>query len=158
MADAVMTPQVAVHDSEQLSPEAKRSITGAFLGFTVDMYDVYLPVVALTPALIYFQPKHLPLAMATTVFYLIFAVTLIGRPIGAFIFGHLGDRIGRKRTTMIAVSGFAIATLLIALLPGYATLGLAALYLLIARRLIDGVFLGGEYTAASQLAMEYCPR
>jgi len=88
----------------------------------------------------------------------VFAVALIGRPIGAFIFGHLADRIGRQRTTMIAVSGFGIATLLIALLPGYQQLGMTALYLLIALRLVDGVFLGGEYTAASPLAMEYCPR
>ena len=143
---------------EKLSPSAKRTITGAFIGFMVDMYDVYLPIVALTPALIYFQPKHLAVSTATTIFYVVFAVALIGRPIGAFIFGHLADRIGRQRTTMIAVSGFGIATLLIALLPGYQQLGMTALYLLIALRLVDGVFLGGEYTAASPLAMEYCPR
>jgi MFS family permease len=143
---------------EALSPAAKRTITGAFIGFMVDMYDVYLPVVALTPALIYFQPQHVAVSTATTIFYVVFAVALLGRPIGAFIFGHLADRIGRQRTTMIAVSGFGIATLLIALLPGYQQLGIAALYLLIALRLIDGVFLGGEYTAASPLAMEYCPR
>ncbi len=159
MAEIPMRQTAAVAaDNEALSPEAKRTITGAFIGFLVDMYDVYLPVVALTPALIYFQPKNLSVSTATTIFYLVFAVALIGRPIGAFIFGHLGDRIGRKRTTMIAVAGFGIATLLIAMLPGYQTLGLTALYLLIALRLIDGIFLGGEYTAASPLAMEYCPR
>lgn len=158
MADLTARRPATAESSAELSPEAKRSILGAFLGFTVDMYDVYLPVVALTPALAYFQPKNLPVSLKTTIFYLIFAVTLVGRPIGAFIFGHLGDRIGRKRTTMIAVTGFGIATLLIAMLPGYQQLGLTALLLLIALRLIDGIFLGGEYTAASPLAMEYCPR
>ncbi len=143
---------------EQLTPEARRSIVGAFLGFFVDMYDVYLPVVALTPALIYFQPKNLPVATATTFFYVVFAVTLIGRPIGAFIFGHLGDRAGRRRTTLIAVSGFAVVTFAIACLPGYQTLGVAALVLLVVLRLVDGIFLGGEYTAASPLAMEVCPK
>src|SRR2546423_13982222 len=101
MADTAIGMQRPA-EAEALSPEAKRSIWGAFLGFTVDMYDVYLPVVALTPALIYFQPKNLAVSMKTTIFYLVFAVTLVGRPIGAFIFGHLADRIGRQRTTMIA--------------------------------------------------------
>src|SRR3981081_2740411 len=86
-------------DAEAMTPEAKKTIWGAFLGFFVDMYDVYLPIIALTPALIYFQPKGLPAAMATTVFYVVFAVTLIGRPMGSFIFGHLGDKAGRRKTT-----------------------------------------------------------
>ncbi|MBJ7598562.1 MAG: MFS transporter [Candidatus Nephthysia bennettiae] len=141
-----------------MTAEARSTIWGAFMGFFVDMYDVYLPIVALTPALIYFQPKGLPAAAATTVFYVVFAVTLIGRPIGSFIFGHFGDKIGRRKTTMIAVSGFGLVTLLIALLPGYQAIGMAALVLLVLLRLVDGVFLGGEYTAASPLAMEYCPK
>lgn len=158
MSEISLSRTSARERSEALSPDAKRTIWGAFIGFFVDMYDVYLPVVALTPALIYFQPKNLPAAVATTIFYVVFAVTLVGRPIGSFIFGHLGDRIGRRKTTLIAVSGFAVVTLLIALLPGYQALGIAALVLLILLRLIDGVFLGGEYTAASPLAMEYCPK
>lgn len=141
-----------------MTPEARKTIWGAFIGFFVDMYDVYLPVVALTPALIYFQPKNLPAAVATTVFYIVFAVTLVGRPMGSFVFGHLGDKIGRRKTTMIAVTGFGLVTLLIALLPGYQAIGIAALVLLILLRLVDGIFLGGEYTAASPLAMEYCPK
>ncbi len=151
-------PAQSVREDEALSPEAKRTIWGAFIGFFVDMYDVYLPVIALTPALIYFQPKNLPAQIATTIFYVVFAVTLVGRPIGSFIFGHLGDRIGRRKTTLIAVTGFGVVTLAIAFLPGYQTLGMAALVLLIALRLLDGIFLGGEYTAASPLAMEYCPK
>ncbi|MEP7105459.1 MAG: MFS transporter [Chloroflexota bacterium] len=143
---------------ETVTPDARRAIWGAFIGFFVDMYDVYLPVIALTPALIYFQPKNLSATTATTIFYAVFAVTLIGRPIGAFIFGHFADRVGRKRSAMIAVSGFGVITLLIAFLPGYQTLGIFALFLLIGLRLLDGIFLGGEYTAASPLAMEYCPK
>jgi MFS family permease len=158
MSEASLTRATVRQDSEAMTAEAKSTIWGAFMGFFVDMYDVYLPIVALTPALIYFQPKGLPAAMATTVFYVVFAVTLIGRPIGSFIFGHLGDRIGRRKTTMIAVTGFAVVTLLIALLPGYQAIGMAALVLLVLLRLVDGVFLGGEYTAASPLAMEYCPK
>jgi MFS family permease len=158
MSEASLARVTGHEDSEAMTPEAKKTIWGAFIGFFVDMYDVYLPIIALTPALIYFQPKNLPAAVATTVFYMVFAVTLIGRPIGSFIFGHLGDKIGRRKTTMIAVTGFGLVTLLIALLPGYQAIGIAALVLLILLRLIDGVFLGGEYTAASPLAMEYCPK
>jgi MFS family permease len=158
MSEVTLTRTAGGERSDAMTPEARKTIWGAFIGFFVDMYDVYLPVVALTPALIYFQPKNLPTAVATTVFYVVFAVTLIGRPIGSFIFGHLGDKIGRRKTTMIAVSGFGVVTLLIALLPGYQAIGVAALVLLILLRLIDGVFLGGEYTAASPLAMEYCPK
>ena len=158
MSEASLARVTGHEDSEAMTPEAKKTIWGAFIGFFVDMYDVYLPIIALTPALIYFQPKNLPAAVATTVFYMVFAVTLIGRPIGSFIFGHMGDKIGRRKTTMIAVTGFGLVTLLIALLPGYQAIGIAALVLLILLRLIDGVFLGGEYTAASPLAMEYCPK
>jgi MFS family permease len=158
MSEASLTRTTAQQGSEAMTAEAKSTIWGAFMGFFVDMYDVYLPIVALTPALIYFQPKGLPAAAATTVFYVVFAVTLIGRPIGSFIFGHLGDKIGRRKTTMIAVTGFGLVTMLIALLPGYQAIGMAALVLLVLLRLIDGVFLGGEYTAASPLAMEYCPK
>ena len=158
MSEASLTRATVRQDSDAMSAEAKSTIWGAFMGFFVDMYDVYLPIVALTPALIYFQPKGLPAALATTVFYVVFAVTLIGRPIGSFIFGHLGDKTGRRKTTMIAVTGFGVVTLLIALLPGYQAIGMAALVLLVLLRLVDGVFLGGEYTAASPLAMEYCPK
>lgn len=144
--------------SEQLTPAAKKAIWGAFFGFAVDFYDIYLPTVALTPALIYFIPKGLSVETAATFSFLTFAVTLIGRPIGSFIFGHLGDVIGRKRTTLVAVAGFAVMTFLIALLPGYAAWGYAAIALLIALRLVDGIFMGGEYTSANPLAMEACPK
>jgi len=83
---------------------------------------------------------------------------LLGRPVGAFIFGHFGDRTGRKRTAMVAVGGFGVMTLVIALLPGYKQIGMMAIVALIALRFLDGIFLGGEYTAASPLAMEYSPK
>ncbi len=131
---------------------------GAALGFFVDMYDIYLPAVALTPALVYFQPNVLSPPVIATVANVVLTVTLIGRPIGAFVFGHFADKIGRKTTAMVAVGGFGLITLLMGLLPGYRQWGLAALGTLIVLRLLDGIFLGGEYTAASPLAMEYAPK
>jgi predicted MFS family arabinose efflux permease len=137
---------------------ARRAVQAAFFGFFVDMFEVYLPIAVLAPALVYFIPGGLSGAAQATMFYVVFAVSLIGRPIGAAIFGHFGDRIGRRRTTRISVAGFGIATLLIAALPGYEAWGHSAFVVLIVLRLLGGIFIGGEYTAANPLAMEYSPK
>jgi MFS family permease len=143
---------------ESLDPRAKHAIRGAWFGFFVDMFDIYLPIVVLAPALIYFIPPDLDTTTKAVVSGTIFAATLLGRPVGSFIFGHFADSIGRKRTTIISVTGFGVITLLMALLPGYEQWGLVAVILLIVLRLVDGVFLGGEYTSANPLAMEYSPK
>jgi MFS family permease len=144
--------------AQALTARAKRAIAGAFFGLAVDFYDVYLPLVALTPALAYFEPASLPAQVRVTLGLVVFVVTLIGRPIGALVFGPLGDAIGRKRTTMIAVAGFSVTTVLIGLLPSYASWGYLAIALLVALRLVDGVFMGGEYAGANPLAMEATPK
>lgn len=153
-----MTEVPVATGEEKLTPTAKRAIVGAFLGFGIDFYDIYLPTVALAPAIIYFIPKNLPVTTASTINFLVFAATLIGRPIGAFIFGHFGDVLGRQRSARIAIGGFALFTFLIAILPGYATWGYASVGLMIALRLVDGIFMGGEYTSANPLAMEATPK
>lgn len=122
------------------------------------MFDVYLPIVALAPAMSYFQPATLSPALRTTLYYIVFALSLVGRPIGATIFGYYGDKFGRRKVTIVSMGGFTLVTLLIALLPGYETLGISSIALLIFLRFIDGVFLGGEYTGANPLAMEYAPK
>ena len=116
---------------EKISPEGMRTIIAAHLAFLVDMFDIYLPIICLAPAMEYFMPKSLPVATRTTVFYMTLAATLVGRPIGAMIFGHYGDKLGRKRSALVAMLGFAIVTLLMALLPGYETIGLWSIGLLI---------------------------
>src|ERR1700733_7625040 len=121
---------------------ARRAVLAACLGFFVDMFEVYLPVAVLAPALSYFLPPHLSGTAQATLFYAVFSVSLIGRPIGAVIFGHFGDRLGRRRTSLVSVAGFGIATLLIAALPGYARWGPAALAALLLLRLLDGIFVG----------------
>ena len=122
------------------------------------MFEVYLPIAVLAPALVYFIPVGLSGTAQATIFYIVFAVSLIGRPLGAVIFGHFGDRVGRRQITLISVAGFGIATLLIAALPGYAAWGEGAIATLIILRLLNGIFIGGEYTAANPLAMEYSPK
>src|SRR5919205_4653564 len=148
----------ASRQQESLDPRAKHAIRGAWFGFFVDMFDIYLPIVVLAPALAYFVAPDLDAVTKSVISGSIFAATLLGRPIGSFIFGHFADAIGRRRMTIMSVSGFGVVTLLMALLPGYEQWGIAAVILLIALRLIDGVFLGGEYTSANPLAMEYSPK
>jgi len=145
-------------ESPSFAAKRRSATLGAFFAEFVDMFDIYLPTVILTPALMYFRPTQMSPGMAGIFTSLVFATTLVGRPVGAAIFGALADRIGRRKTTIASVSGFGFITLLIALVPGYATLGIASYWLLIALRFLDGVCLGGGYTGALPLAMEYSPK
>ncbi len=153
-----MATTAGVLDTEERNKRARDALKGAFVGFYVDLFDIYLPIVVLAPAIIYFVSPEMSASATAIVSASIFAATLVGRPVGAAIFGHFADTIGRKRTAIISVAGFGAATLLIALLPGYEQWGITAVILLIALRFIDGIFLGGEYTSANPLAMEYAPR
>ena len=144
--------------NEKLPPGALRVILAGFIGFAVDFFDIYLPAMALTPVMTYFEPGGLSATTTTTIYYFTVATTLLGRPCGAIIFGHWADRIGRRRTTMISIAGFGSLTLLVALIPGYATAGLWSLVLLLALRFIGGVFMGGEYTSNNTLALEMIPK
>ncbi|GGF30621.1 MFS transporter [Subtercola lobariae] len=131
---------------------------GAFFGFFVDNFDIYLPLIALAPAMLYFVPASIDAGTAALIASWVFVATLIGRPLGSFIFGSLADSIGRRKSTLIAVAGFGIATLIMACLPGYQTVGIGGVIALIALRFIAGVLLGGEYSGANVLAMEESPR
>ncbi len=144
-------------DPAGATTSVRTAVFGASFGFFVDMFDVYLPVVALTPAMNYFLPASVSTGSRAVITSLIFVATLIGRPIGSLIFGRLADRVGRRRVTIWSVAGCGICTLLIALLPGYHAVGLAGVVVLVILRLVDGVFLGGEYTGATPLAMEAAP-
>ena len=149
---------LGLYDGERLSPAVKRTVFAGCIGFAVDFFDIYLPVLALAPVIGYFEPPGLSAAASTTIYFFTFAATLFGRPCGAVIFGHWADKIGRRRTTMVSIAGFGIFTVLIACLPGYATLGIWSLVLLIGLRFVDGVFMGGEYTSNNTLALEMVPK
>jgi MFS family permease len=148
---AAVTP---IPDAGVSKRQLRSAIVGGAFGFFVDMYDVFLPVIALTPALSYFLPAGLATSTKAIVAAMVFVATMVGRPIGAMIFGRLADRVGRRRVTLWSVAGCGVTTLVIALMPGYTTWGLVAVGILIGLRLIDGIFLGGEYTGAVPLAME----
>ena len=144
--------------SQPLPLVAWRVIIAGFVGFAVDFFDIYLPALVLAPVMSYFEPKGLGAATSTTLYYFTIVATLLGRPCGAVIFGHWADKIGRRRTTMISIVGFGIFTLLIACLPGAASIGVWSLILLIAIRFVGGIFMGGEYTSNNTLALEMVPK
>src|SRR5215831_11788938 len=139
------------------SREAKKrnAIRGAFASEFIDMFDIYLPVVVLSPVLAYFRPPDASGGTQAILTSLVFITTLLGRPVGGLLFGIVADRIGRRAASIYSVSGFGIVTLLIALLPGYETVGITSFWLLVLLRFIDGIFLGGGYTGAMPLAIEY---
>ena len=129
----------------------QRAVRGGIFGNYVDQFDIFLPVIALAPAAGHlFGPGNLAGNAG-----LIFVATLIGRPVGAAVFGSLSDRIGRTVTTKVALTGVGLTTLLIALVPGHAVLGTGTLLIILALRFLGGIFLGGEYTSAVPLAMEW---
>lgn len=151
------TTHQAVKD-EQLDPKAKKAAHGAFSGFFIDMYDIYLPVVALGPAMVYFLSPNMPASQVVIVTSLIFVSTLLGRPIGALIGGRFADRLGRKIVNIVAVSGYGFMSFAMAAMPGYETWGILAVVLFIVLRLVDGIFVGASYSSASPLAMERLPK
>jgi MFS family permease len=129
----------------------RRAVRGGILGNFVDQFDIFLPVIALTPAAsVVFGPGDLVRNAG-----LVFVATLLGRPVGAAIFGPISDRFGRTWTTRVALAGVAATTFLIAFVPGYSVLGAGTLFFIVGLRFLGGVFLGGEYTSAVPLAMEW---
>lgn len=136
---------------EAMPRSARRAVRGGILGNYVDQFDIFLPIIALAPA----AARLYGTENVATNAGLIFVATLIGRPLGAAIFGPIADRIGRTTTTKITIAGVAITTLLVAVVPGQVTLGPGTLFSIVALRFLGGVFLGGGYTSAVPLAMEW---
>jgi metabolite-proton symporter len=135
----------------------RRVAIASCVGTTIEFYDFYIYGTA--AALVF--PKVFFPALGTTAgtvaSFATFAVAFIARPVGAVVFGHYGDRIGRKRTLIATLLLMGIATVLIGLLPGAATIGVAAPLLLVALRFIQGFALGGEWAGATLLTAEYAP-
>ncbi|MEM0143315.1 MAG: MFS transporter [Candidatus Parvarchaeum sp.] len=134
-----------------------RYLKGAFLTFFTDMFDIYAPLVFLAPAMEYFLPKSMSPTKLIFYYTLIFGATLVGRPLGAIIFGFLTDTLGRRRITLIVISGFTVIMFLLMLLPGYDVGGDTVIIAFIILRFLVGVFLGGGYTSANPMAIENAP-
>jgi metabolite-proton symporter len=140
--------------------EAKRSplarvILSSLIGTTIEWYDFFLYGSA--AALVFnklFFPSFDPL-VGTLLAFATYAVGFIARPLGGVVFGHFGDRIGRKRLLMWSLVMMGLATLLIGLLPGYAAIGVAAPIGLILLRVLQGFAVGGEWGGAVLMAAEH---
>ena len=136
-----------------------RRVAGAsLLGSVVEWYDFFL--YGTMAALVFntqFFPTYDPL-VGTMIAFATFAAGFVTRPLGGFIFGHFGDRIGRKRMLVVTMLIMGLSTFAMGLLPNYAAIGVAAPILLLALRMLQGIGLGGEWGGAVLLCVEHAPR
>ncbi|GAA4867066.1 MFS transporter [Saccharopolyspora cebuensis] len=135
----------------------RRSVAAGAIGVFVHWFDWAVYAYLATTIATVFFPAEDEVAGVLSVFA-VFAVSFGIRPLGALVFGPLGDRIGRRRTLSIVIIVMSIATLVIGLLPGYGTIGIAAPILLVAVRLVQGFAAGGEFGSAASFLAEHSPR
>ena len=148
-----MTTDIAV--PRQNSP--RQVLFASLIGTTIEFFDFYIyatAAVLVFPAL--FFPASNPTA-ATLASLATFGIAFVARPIGSALFGHFGDRIGRKTTLVAALLTMGLSTVTIGLLPTYESIGLAAPVLLALCRFGQGIGLGGEWGGAVLLAVENAP-
>jgi MFS family permease len=134
-----------------------RIVLASLVGTTIEFYDFYIygTAAALVLGGLFF-PKSAP-ETQTLAAFLTFGIAFLARPVGSMIFGHFGDRVGRKATLIASMLVMGVSTTLIGVLPGYATLGLAAPWLLCLLRFGQGLGLGGEWGGAALIATENAP-
>ena len=138
--------------------EIRTVLLSCILGTTVEWYDFFLYGVA---AGIVFNQLYFPSedpVVGTLLAFATFALGFVARPIGGLIFGHIGDRIGRKKTLVMTMLIMGVATCLIGLVPTYSQIGTAAPIILIVLRLLQGIAIGGEWGGAVLMAVEYAPK
>ena len=136
----------------------RRVAMTSLAGTSIEWYDFFLYGTA--AAVIFpkaFFPQELPTMVLLIISFSTLAVGFLARPLGGIIFGHFGDRIGRKRTLVVALMMMGIATTLIGFLPTYASIGIAAPLLLVALRFIQGLAIGGQWGGAMLLVTESAP-
>src|SRR5213083_1543070 len=129
----------------------------SLIGTTIEFFDFYIygtAAVLVFPTL--FFPRSDP-ATATLASLATFGIAFLARPIGSALFGHFGDRVGRKTTLVAALLTMGVSTVAIGTLPGYASIGVAAPLLLALCRFGQGLGLGGEWGGAVLLAIENAP-
>ncbi|MFJ8867937.1 MFS transporter [Streptomyces sp. NPDC102473] len=137
---------------------ANRAGFGAFIGSTIEWFDFYIYG---TAAALVFDKVFFPElegSIGTLVAFATFWVGFLARPLGGIIFGHYGDRLGRKKTLVITLLMMGVSTTAIGLLPGYASIGVAAPILLVCIRMIQGIGLGGEWGGSVLIASEHAPK
>src|SRR4029079_15370196 len=141
--------------SSEHSAQLRKAVVASTIGTTIESYDffIYGTAAGLIFGKLYF-PNEDPLT-ATLAAFATYFIGFIGRPIGAAIFGHYGDRIGRKATLIATLLCMGIATFLIAFVPTYASIGIWGAVLLTVLRMLQGIGVGGEWGGSVLLAMEW---
>ncbi|MBV9250806.1 MAG: MHS family MFS transporter, partial [Acetobacteraceae bacterium] len=153
MADTATAP--ALLSETEHRKQLKRAVVASTIGSVIEAYDflLYSTVTGIVFAKLYF-PASDPV-LGTLQAYVIFFMGFVARPVGAALFGHYGDRIGRKYTLIVTLLLTGIATFAVGLVPTYNSIGIWGAIILMLLRLIQGIGLGGEWSGSVLLSMEW---
>jgi MFS family permease len=137
-----------------IPPNFRRVITFAAGGNVIEWYDFYIfGSLAAILSVKFFEKSHPVAALLSTI--ALFTAGFLVRPLGAFVFGWLGDRVGRKYTFLMTLTGMAVGTGAIGLIPTFDQIGLAAAFILFGLRMVQGLCLGGSYGGAITYVAEH---
>jgi len=140
----------------QVPSDFRRVIIAASVGNVIEWYDFYIfGSLAAVLSVKFFEQSHPVAALLSTI--ALFTAGFLIRPLGAFLFGWMGDRVGRKYTFLITLTGMGLGTGAIGLIPTYRSIGLTAAFVLFGLRMIQGLCLGGEYGGAITYVAEHVP-
>src|SRR5438034_9458349 len=138
----------------QIPSDFRRVIVAASVGNIIEWYDFYIfGSLAAVLSVKFFEQSHPVAALLSTI--ALFTAGFLIRPLGAFLFGWMGDRIGRKYTFLVTLSGMGLGTGAIGLIPTYEAIGLSAAFILFGLRMVQGLCLGGEYGGAITYVAEH---
>ncbi|WP_427869853.1 MFS transporter [Leucobacter luti] len=158
MSEPTTTAAIEYDATQELSiKDANKVALGALIGTALEWYDFFLfsAAAALVFNVQYFTSENANAAALAS--FATFGVGLAARPIGGIIFGRMGDRVGRRKVLMITIVGIGLVTGLIGMLPTYAAVGIAAPILLVLLRVLQGLFVGGEWSGAMTIVVENAP-
>ncbi|HEY7056668.1 MAG TPA: MFS transporter, partial [Vicinamibacterales bacterium] len=155
MTSTADAPPVASISSDEHRRQLRRAVAAAAIGTTIEWYDFFLygTVTGLVFAPLFFP--HTDPVVGTLQAFGVFAVGFVSRPIGAAIFGHYGDRVGRKAALIATLVLMGAATFLVALVPTYQRIGIWGGVLLTVLRFLQGIGVGGEWGGSVLLSMEW---
>lgn len=151
------TERMTVNNEKLERDPVKTVILASMMGTAIEFFDFYAygtASAAYFPKV--FFPQMTPL-LATLLSLLTFGVAFVSRPVGSFVFGHFGDRLGRKKTLVVSLLVMGVATVAIGFIPGYQSIGVGGALLLCLCRFVQGIGLGGEWSGAVLVATENAP-
>ena len=148
--------QMAMAQNARIPKNFRTVITAAAGGNVIEWYDFYIfGSLATILSVKFFEKSHPVAALLSTI--ALFTAGFLVRPLGAFVFGWMGDRVGRKYTFLLTLVGMAVGTGAIGLIPTFEQIGLAAAFILFGLRMVQGLCLGGSYGGAITYVAEHVP-